>query len=145
MSAEQVFAQSAEGVSAAGEEEEEIVPWLLDGAVRAVLGTNVLTVEKEISAVNDMQEHPLLVAINNYAVCCLHLKQIRLAVSQLEGVIQLNPTQFLVDPVVFNLCTMYDLLYAPETSATKKKVLQQVAQYYGVDEPLVSWKSFRLH
>lgn len=84
------------------------------------------------------------IAINNFAICSLYLKRIREAIKHLEHLILTNPMKYLIDPVVFNLCTLYDLSFAPETSTNKKKVLQKIASVYQVDDPILHWKSFRL-
>lgn len=86
----------------------------------------------------------LAIAVNNLSICCLYVKQIRSAIQRLEQLILQNPARHLTDPVVFNLCTLYDLSYAPDTSATKKKIMQRVASEYHVDDPILHWKSFRL-
>lgn len=86
----------------------------------------------------------LAVAVNNLSICALCVKQIRTAISRLEQLVLLDPARHLTDPVVFNLCTLYDLSYAPEASATKKKVIQRVASEYHVDDPILHWRSFRL-
>jgi hypothetical protein len=87
----------------------------------------------------------LAVAVNNLAICSLYVKQIRQAITRLEQLILQDPARYLIDPVVFNLCTLYDLSYAPETSATKKKLLQKVASEYHMDDPILHWRSFRLN
>ena len=83
-------------------------------------------------------------AVNNYAVCALHLKQVDKSVSKLEDLIARNPTRHIIDPVIFNLCTLYDLSCTPELSKNKKKVLQRIASYANLHEPLLNFKSFRL-
>ena len=91
-----------------------------------------------------VQEDGLLsTAINNYAVCSLFLKKIDVAMKKLEAFIQDNPSQNLTDPIVFNLCTIYDLNYAPDISTNKKKTLQRVAAAYFIDG--LNWRSFRLN
>jgi hypothetical protein len=87
----------------------------------------------------------LAVAVNNLAICSLYVKQIRQAITRLEQLILQDPARYMIDPVVFNLCTLYDLSYAPETSATKKKLLQRVASEYHMDDPILHWRSFRLN
>ena len=90
------------------------------------------------------EESLLSAAVNNYAVCALHLKQVDKSVSKLEDLIARNPTRHIIDPVVFNLCTLYDLSCTPELSKNKKKVLQRIASYANLHEPLLNFKSFRL-
>lgn len=86
----------------------------------------------------------LAIAVNNLSICCLYVKQIRAAIQRLEQLILQHPARHLTDPVVFNLCTLYDLSYAPDTSNMKKKLMQRVASEYHVDDPILHWKSFRL-
>ena len=90
------------------------------------------------------EESLLCSAVNNYAVCALHLKQVDKSVSRLEDLVTRNPSRFIVDPVVFNLCTLYDLSCTPELATNKKKVLQRIASYGNLHEPLLNFKSFRL-
>lgn len=84
-------------------------------------------------------------AVNNYSICALYLKRINQAIAQLESLIAINPPLYMIDPVVFNLCTLYDLSYAPDVSTTKKKSLQKVAIEFHIDDPILHWKSFRLN
>lgn len=86
----------------------------------------------------------LAIAVNNLSICALYVKQIRTAITRLEQLVLLDPARHLTDPVVFNLCTLYDLSFAPETSVMKKKVMQKVASEYHVDDPVLHWRSFRL-
>ena len=87
----------------------------------------------------------LAVAVNNYSVCCLHLKRNLAAVSSMEKLIAEDPVRFLSDSMVFNLCTMYDLSFSTEVSTSKKKALQKLAVRFGINEPLLHWRSFRLN
>lgn len=98
----------------------------------------------EIEYANSTNESIVACATNNYAICALHLKQIGKAVSNLERLIKDNPTVYLIDPVVFNLCTMYDLTCAPEVSVQRKKALQAVAQAFFIEDPMLHWRCFRL-
>lgn len=101
-------------------------------------------------SVYDLQERAqadgsnLAVAVNNLSICALYVKEIRTAISRLEQLVLRDPARHLTDPVVFNLCTLYDLSYAPDASVTKKKVMQRVAGEYHVDDPILHWRSFRL-
>jgi hypothetical protein len=67
------------------------------------------------------------------------------AVLKLENHILNDPTNNMKDPIVFNLCSLYDLSFSPDVSTNKKKVLQKVAGKFFVDDPLLHWKSFRLN
>jgi hypothetical protein len=84
-------------------------------------------------------------AINNYAICMLYLKRNLESMSRLEKLIGLNPLKYMIDPVVFNLCTMYDLSYAPDVSLSKKKALQKISARFGINDPILHWRSFRLN
>ena len=84
----------------------------------------------------------LSIAVNNYAVCSVFLKRVSFALKKLESVIQDNPSQNIIDPIIFNLCTIYDLSYSPDISTNKKKVIQKLAKLYSIEE--INWRSFRL-
>eukprot|EP01041_Mallomonas_annulata_P001936 gene1936-3756_t len=81
-------------------------------------------------------------AASNLAICALNLRELPRAVDTLEKLIRANPVRNMLDPVVFNLCTMYDLSCAPDVSNAKKRVLQRIAVLYHVDD--LHWRSFRL-
>lgn len=99
---------------------------------------------QEICYANNANESILATAINNYAICSLHLKNIKEAVSVLEDLIKDNPTIYLIDPIVFNLCTMYDLIYASDISVQRKKTIQIIATYYDIEDPMLHWRCYRL-
>ena len=84
----------------------------------------------------------LSTAINNFCICCVHLKLINRCVQMLEQFIQRNPQNALSDTVVFNLCTIYDLKSSQLLSSKLKKVLYNVAQIYHRSE--LDFKSFRI-
>jgi hypothetical protein len=92
----------------------------------------------------DSDESVLASAVNNAAICALYIKRIAQAIGALETLVVEDPARNMTDPVIFNLCTLYDLSFAPDTSTTKKKVLQKVATRFGVDDPVLHWRSFRL-
>ena len=91
----------------------------------------------------EAEDSLLAVAVNNFSICCLNLKQLGAAVEAMEKLIQHDPIRNMVDPIVFNLCTMYDLSCAPEVATMKKKTLQQVASMYHISD--LHWRSFRLN
>ncbi len=93
----------------------------------------------------DFQTNMLTVAVNNYCICSLFLKRVAVAIDFLEALVQENPCVHMVDPIVFNICTLYDLSCSVEISALKKKVLQQIACHYHIEDPLLHWQSFRLN
>ena len=84
-------------------------------------------------------------AINNYCICCLYLKRNSESIMRLEKLIGSNPPRFMTDPVVFNLCTMYDLSYSPDMSLARKKALQKISAKFGLNDPILNWRSFRLN
>lgn len=96
-----------------------------------------------LAGVMEIEESILTSATNNYAICSLYLRRIQEAVKKMEDLILDDPTQHLIDPIVFNLCTMYDLSCAPDLSIEKKKALQDVAGHYYIED--LHWKSFRLN
>ena len=89
-------------------------------------------------------ENLLAAAANNAAICGLYVKQITQAINCFERLIIENPAKYMTDPIVFNLCTLYDLSFAPEVSNLKKKVLQKVATRFQLEDPILHWRSFRL-
>ena len=93
----------------------------------------------------DLKTSVLAVAVNNLCVCSLFLKKVPLAVATLEALIQENPSKHMLDPVVFNLCTLYDLTCSPEMSANKKRVLQRIAMIFHIHDPMLHSQSFRLN
>lgn len=86
----------------------------------------------------------LCTAVNNYSICCLHMKQNLTAIEKIENLITEDPVKLMTDAVVFNLCTMYDLSFSPEVSTNKKKILQKVAAKFNINDPVLHWRSFRL-
>ena len=106
--------------------------------------TNDNLIMNDIEASNSNNETLFNTAVNNFSICCLHLKNIKKAVAELESLIQLSPTHYCLDPIIFNLCTMYDLTCAPEIASYKKKALQMVANKYYIDDPMPHWRCFRI-
>lgn len=102
------------------------------------------TTTSEIEYMNNTNESFFATAVNNFAIVSLHLKCIKEAVRYLEDLIKENPTLYLIDPIIFNLCTMYDLICAPAISTQKKKAIQIIANYYDIEDPILHWRCFRL-
>ena len=92
----------------------------------------------------ELEESLLSVAANNFSVTALHLRKMSLSVSRLEALIQEDPVRYLTDPIVFNLCTLYELSCSPDVSTIKKKILQITATTYLVDDPVLNARSLRL-
>jgi hypothetical protein len=101
--------------------------------------------EKYFATAVHSEESLLDAAVNNFAICALYLRNIPAAVAKIENLILDDPVRHMTDPIVFNLCTLYDLSCAPDVSTTKKKVLQRVAAIFHVDDPILHWRSFRLN
>jgi hypothetical protein len=81
---------------------------------------------------------------NNYAVAAMHLGKVESAVHMLESIIQKDPSRYLIDAIVFNLCTMYDISFSPQIAEMKKKTLQSIGSIYWVRDVTLNSKSFRL-
>lgn len=107
--------------------------------VKAVEGVN-----RPFAGIADVEESLLAIAVNNYAVCALYVRKIDEAIEKLESIIQKNTPKYMTDPVVFNLCILYDISCAPDLSLIKKKVLQNVATAYHLSDPVLNWRSFRM-
>jgi hypothetical protein len=90
----------------------------------------------------DVEETLLVEAVNNYAIAAMYTCELQEAVDTLEGLIQEDPAAHLVDCVVFNLCTLYELSCDNEATTRKKRVLQQVAARFCLDD--VNELSFRI-
>lgn len=97
-----------------------------------------------LAAFDDFQQPLLVAATNNAAVCALYVKRVEHAVGILEKIVKRDPPRHMIDPIVFNLCTLYDLSYSADISTLKKKVLQRVASNYQIDDAILHWRSFRL-
>lgn len=70
-------------------------------------------------------------AANNKAVCLLYTSDLSRAITTLEDIIKRNPENNLNEPIVFNLCTLYDL--KSDNSIEKKKQLMAIAAKYASD------------
>lgn len=90
----------------------------------------------------EVEESVYSVAANNFAICSLHSRKIKVAITTIEELLQEDLPRYAVDPVIFNLCTIYDLNCSPDISALKKKALQEVVASYHVED--LHWRSFRL-
>jgi len=90
----------------------------------------------------DSEGDLLVSCANNLALCALYTCRMREAVSILECLIRENPTEYLTECVVFNLCTMYELGYDNATSEKKKKILQSIATRFTLHD--IGFENFRL-
>jgi len=71
-------------------------------------------------------------AANNQAVCWLYLRDLQSAIKSLEQLIAANPEANLIDIVISNLCTLYEL--ESNNSAGKKKGLLSIISQFSTDE-----------
>jgi len=92
----------------------------------------------------DLQDDPHILThvFNNLALCSLYTCQVNLAVSMMEDFIKENPTLYLTETLVFNLCTLYELCADSAMSGRKKKVLQGVAKRFFLHD--ISMENFRI-
>jgi hypothetical protein len=123
---------------------ELLFPILPDGTSQSLSSNQHFSLFRHplIGAI-EVEDSNLAAATNNFALCSLYLRRIHEAVLKIEELIQDDPSQNLIDPIVFNLCTMYDLSCAPDVSIEKKKALQEIARHYHIED--LHWKSFRLN
>ncbi|TMW56311.1 hypothetical protein Poli38472_008959 [Pythium oligandrum] len=80
-----------------------------------------------------LDEDLIGVAVNNYAICALYCCDVRGAVAALERMIRSNPSRFLNAVVVFNLSSLYDLIYDNTTSTNRKEMMKKVAEMYDLE------------
>ena len=80
--------------------------------------------------------------MNNYAICAMYTCELALAVNTHESLIRENPAAHMCDVVVFNLSTLYELSCDNKLQVRKKRVLQQVAQRFFLDD--IDLLSFRI-
>lgn len=80
-----------------------------------------------------LDEDFISVAINNYAICALYCCDVKGAVTALERMVRANPTRFLNSVVVFNLSSLYDLIYDNANSATHKEMMKKLADMYDLE------------
>lgn len=71
---------------------------------------------------------PVMIA-NNLSVCLLHVGRVAEAISTLEDILRTNTQLALDEGLVFNLVTLYDLVY-PDSSHHKRQTIMKIAQQY---------------
>lgn len=81
-------------------------------------------------------------ALNNLSLAMVYSCDVMRGVKTLEGLIRRCPRLYMLDVVVFNLCTLYDLSFDAVASAKKKRTLQAVAQRYRLED--IDSSSFRM-
>lgn len=61
-----------------------------------------------------------VVAINNKAICLMYLRELSGSITVLEGALERVPTVALNEPIVVNLCSMYELAYVNHLDIKKR-------------------------
>lgn len=80
-----------------------------------------------------LEEDLVCAAVNNYAICALYCCDVKGAVAALERMIRSDPARFLNAVVVFNLSSLYDLLYDNPTSTSRKEMMRRIADMYDLE------------
>ncbi|TDH68392.1 hypothetical protein CCR75_008680 [Bremia lactucae] len=80
-----------------------------------------------------LEEDVICSAVNNYAICALYCCDVKAAVAALEQMIRSNPKRFLTGVVMFNLSSLYDLLYDNATSKSRKEMMKKIAYIYDLE------------
>lgn len=80
-----------------------------------------------------LEEDLVCAAVNNYAICALYCCDVKGAVAALERMIRSDPARFLNAVVVFNLSSLYDLLYDNPTSTSRKEMMRRIAELYDLE------------
>jgi len=91
----------------------------------------------------DVEEELVAPALNNMALCALYTCRMGMAVDLFEGLIREDPTRYLTECMVFNLCTLYELGSDHAVSERKKRILQLVAKRFSLHD--VGSDCFRLN
>ena len=78
-------------------------------------------------------------ALNNMALSALYACQLKEAIFSMETLIRESPTLYLTDDLVFNICTLYELV--ADGAGRKKRVLQIIAKRFAIQD--ISPSSFR--
>lgn len=81
-------------------------------------------------------------ALNNLSLAMVYSCDVMRGVKTLEALIRKDPLLYMLDVVIFNLCTLYDLSFDAIASAKKKRTLQAVAQRYRLED--IDPASFRM-
>ena len=81
-------------------------------------------------------------ALNNLSLAMVYSCDVMRGVETLEGLIRKDPRLYMLDVVIFNLCTLYDLSFDAVASAKKKRTLQAVAQRFRLED--IDAASFRM-
>eukprot|EP00903_Cladosiphon_okamuranus_P008957 g8571.t1 len=81
-------------------------------------------------------------AVNNLSLAMVYSCDVMRGVDTLEGLIRKDPRLYMLDVVIFNLCTLYDLSFDAVASSKKKRTLQAVAQRFRLED--IDASSFRM-
>lgn len=81
-------------------------------------------------------------ALNNLSLAMVYSCDVMQGVRTLERLIRNDPRLYMLDVVVFNLCTLYDLSFDAASSARKKRTLQAVARQFRLED--IDPGSFRM-
>lgn len=82
-------------------------------------------------------------AVNNLSLAMVYSGDVMHGVQTLEELIRKDPRLYMVDVLIFNLCTLYDLSYDAIASASKKRTLEAVAQRFRLED--IDASSFRMN
>ena len=91
----------------------------------------------------DTEGDLLVPCLNNLALCALYTCRMRDAINIMEALVREDPTKYLTEVMVFNLCTLYELSSDNATSERKKRVLQSIAKRFTLHD--IGPENFRLH
>lgn len=80
-----------------------------------------------------LEEDLVCAAVNNYAICALYCCDVKGAVAALERMIRSDPARFLNAVVVFNLSSLYDLLFDNPTSTSRKEMMRKISEIYDLE------------
>lgn len=80
-----------------------------------------------------LEEDLICAAINNYSICALYCCDVKGAVAALERMIRANPARFLNGVVVFNLSSLYDLVFDNANSVARKEMMKKLAEMFDLE------------
>lgn len=95
--------------------------------------SRVASVESDSDETLFLEEDLVCAAVNNYAICALYCCDVKGAVAALERMIRSDPARFLNAVVVFNLSSLYDLLFDNPTSTSRKEMMRKIAEIYDLE------------
>ena len=113
----------------AGGNTEDKSDHLLDAAALAIANNDFQTALETFQKVDQMNPGRPMV-VNNIAVCYLYLGKLKEGLNFLESRITSNPTAYLYETPILNLCTLYEL-ESSYAGQKKRSILDLVSQYKG--------------